>query len=320
MKDIKSRFLKFVKSKKINIFALFLLLSFTILVLNKLSRTFSNTITFSVETINLPETYVILNDSSQKLNITLKTYGFKFLRYYISKPDLILDYNDKLHLTDSSFVWSSHRSYSKINEQFDKDIEIVSVLPDTLLFKYDQNATKDVPVVLEENIKFSPGFDVLHAFSITPDTVHIVGPEKIVNSITSIKTKSLELEDVHLDIDQNIRLELPKENKLIKFSHHKVRLKAKVEKFTEGTFNIPVTMINVPSNLSLKFYPKSVSVSFYTNLSGFNKVQAKDFKVECDYNKHVDNQSYLVPELIAQPEAVKSAKIIHQKVEFIISE
>ncbi|WP_299782537.1 YbbR-like domain-containing protein [uncultured Formosa sp.] len=320
MKDIKSRFLKFVKSKKINIFTLFLLLSFTILVLNKLSRTFTNTITFSVKTINLPETYVVLNDSNQKLNITFKTYGFKFLRYYISKPDLILDYNDKLHLTDSSFAWSSHRSYSKINEQFDKDIDIVSVLPDTLVFKYDENATKDVPVVLQKNIKFSPGFDVLNGVSMTPDTVHIVGPEKIVNNIKSIKTLPLELEDVHLDIDQKIGLELPKANKLITFSHNKVHLSAKVEKFTEGTFNIPVTIKNVPPNLSLKFYPKSVSVSFYTNLSGFNQVQAKDFKVECDYEKHVDNQSYLVPELVAQPEAVKSAKIIHQKVEFIISE
>ncbi|PNW25849.1 CdaR family protein [Formosa algae] len=320
MKDIKSRFLKFVKSKKINVFALFLLLSFTILVLNKLSSTYTNTITFPVETVNLPETYVILNDSNQVLNVTLKTYGFKFLRYYIFKPKLTLDYKDNLKHTDSTFSWSSRRSYSKINDQFDKDIELVSLLPDSLQFKYDENATKDVPVILQEHIKFSPGFDVLENYTITPDTVHIIGPEKQVSAIQFIKTLPLELEDVHLDINQKIGLDLPKESKLITFSHNKVHLNAKVEKFTEGTFNIPVTIKNVPANLALKYYPKSVSVSYYTTLSGFNEVSAKDFKVECDYEKHVDNQSYLVPELVKQPKNVKSAKIIQQKIEYIISE
>ncbi|QDO95594.1 YbbR-like domain-containing protein [Formosa sediminum] len=320
MKDLKSRLLKFVKSKKINIFTLFLLLSFTILVLNKLSRTYINTITFPVETVNLPETYVILNDSNQALNVTLKTYGFKLLRYYISKPKLILDYKDKLQLTDSTYLWSSHRSYSKINAQFDKDIEVVNLSPDTLYFNYDQNATKDVPVVLQENIKFSPGFDVLEGFKVVPDSVHIVGPEKLLKAITAIKTVPLELEDVHLDLNQNISLDLPNSDHLITFSHHKVHLEAKVEKFTEGTFNIPVTLKNVPQNVVLKYYPKSVSVSYYTTLSGFNEVQAKDFKVECDYSERVANQSFLVPKLVKQPEKVKSAKIIHPKVEYIISE
>ena len=320
MKEIQTRFLKFVRSKKINIFALFLALSFTILILNKLSRTFTNTITFSVNTVNLPETYVILNDSSQKLNVTFKTYGFKFLRYYLSKPKLTLDYDYKTDLTDSTFTWSKQRSFSKINEQFDKDVELISISPDILVFKYDENTTKDIPVVLQERIQFSPGYDVLDGFIITPDTVHIIGPEKLVNSINEIKTIPLELKDIHLNIDQKLELELPKDNGYIQFSHKSVRLKAKVEKFTEGTFNIPVTLKNSPKNVTLKYYPKSVSVSYYTNLSGFNAVLEKDFKVECDYAKRVENQSYLVPELVAQPKTVKSAKIIQQKVEFIISE
>ncbi|CDF80074.1 conserved hypothetical protein [Formosa agariphila KMM 3901] len=320
MKDIKSRFLEFVRSKKINIFALFLALSFTILILNKLSRTITNTIPISVNIVNLPETYVVLNDSNQKLNVTLKTYGFKFLRYYLSNPKLTLDYNDKLNLTDSTFKWSQQRSYSKINDQFDKDVEVISISPDSLLFKYDENTTRDVPIKFQKNIQFSPGYDVLEGFTITPDSIHIIGPEKTVNALKFIKTKSLELTNVHLDINQYLELELPENSQHLQFSHKSVRLTAKVEKFTEGTFNIPVTIKNVPKNLSLKYYPKSVSVSYYTNLSGFKDVVAQDFKVECDYNKHLENQSYLVPELVAQPESVKSAKIIQQKIEFIISE
>lgn len=320
MKDLKQRFLKFVKSKKINVFTLFLLLSFTILILNKLSRTITNTIPFSVQPINLPETYVILNDSSPKLHITLKTYGFKFLKYYLKTPKLRLDYDNHDDINDSTLVWDKSSSFSAINAQFDKDVELISIAPDTIKFYYDVNDSKDVPVVLQNKITFSPGFDVLKGYIVTPDTVHIVGPEKQVSKIKHIKTEPLELQNVHLNIDTALNLELPEGSEEIRFSHKKVKLKAKVEKFTEGAFNIPVSVINVPKNITLKYYPKSVTVLYYTNLSNFKSVQAKDFKVECDYQKQIENQSYLVPEIVKMPEHIKSAKIKQQNIEFIISE
>lgn len=320
IKDLKARFLKFVKSKKINVFALFLILSFTILILNKLSRTITNTIPFSVHLKNLPETYVILNDSTPRLKITLKTYGFKFLKYYLRTPKLTLDYNNHDDLNDSTLVWNKQAYFSVINSQFDKDVELITVAPDSIMFTYDVNDARDVPVLLDEKITFSPGFDIQEAYTITPDTIHIVGPEKAVSKIKSIKTEFLELEDVHTNIDQFLNLKLPEANENISFSHKKVHLKVNVDKFTEGSFNIPITITNVPNNISLKYYPKSVTVLYYTSLSNFNSISAKDFKVVCDYEKHVENQSYLVPEIIKAPEQIKSAKTKQQKVEFIISE
>ncbi|MGJ5642081.1 YbbR-like domain-containing protein [Formosa sp. S-31] len=320
IKELKSKFLKFVKSKKINVFTLFLLLSFTILILNKLSRTITNTIPFTVKLTNLPETYVILNDSSPKLNITLKTYGFKFLKYYLTNPKLVLDYNNHDDLNDSTLVWNKRSSFSNISRQFDKEVELISILPDTIRFYYDVNDTRKIPVILQKNITFSAGYDVLDGFKITPDTITIIGPEKSVSSLKQIKTVPLELQDVHFDLNQSLDLEFPEDSELLQFSSKKVKLKAQVDKFTEGSFNIPVTVTNVPKNITLKYYPKTVTVLYYTSLKNFKAISAKDFKVECDYNKHKENQSYMVPEIVKAPENIKGSKIKQQKIEFIISE
>ena len=87
MKKIKADILASFKNKRINVFILFLLSAFVILLFTKLSKEYTNTISFEVEKLNLPQENVILNDSIN-LNITLKTHGFKWLKYYVSKPKI----------------------------------------------------------------------------------------------------------------------------------------------------------------------------------------------------------------------------------------
>ena len=99
-----------------------------------------------------------------------------------------------------------------------------------------------------------------------------------------------------------------------------VLLKAKVEKFTEGTLKIPVAIINVPDKMKLKFFPKEVNVSYYVSLSDFNSITKKDFEVVCDYDKISKNQYLMIPELVKSPEHVKNVKINQQRIEFIIVE
>ena len=91
IKSIKSQILASIKNKRINVFLLFLLSSFVILLFTKLSKEYTNTIAFEIEKINVPQEYVILNDSV-KLNITLKTHGFRWLTYYMSQPKIKVDF------------------------------------------------------------------------------------------------------------------------------------------------------------------------------------------------------------------------------------
>ncbi|WP_418604350.1 YbbR-like domain-containing protein [Hwangdonia sp.] len=320
IKKIKSDIKTSIKTRKINVFFLFLFFAFIILILTKLSKEYTNTVVFNIDKINVPQENIILNDSSAKLNITLKTHGFKWLTYYFNKPKIAIDFVKDVDKIDSTFVWSKSKAYLLASTQFGKQVELLNISPDTLRFRFDVNLVKKVPVILNDDINFSQGFDVSKPFKITPDSIKVIGPNVLVSQVHSVETEPIKLNDVKSDVNKVIQLQLPKNSKDLTFSDKTVSLTATVEKFTEGTLKLPINIKNIPNNKTINYFPKTVNVTYYTSLNNFKTISAKDFRVECDFSKTTGNQSFLLPELTKFPETVKRAKINQQHIEFIIIE
>jgi hypothetical protein len=93
-----------------------------------------------------------------------------------------------------------------------------------------------------------------------------------------------------------------------------------VEKFTEGHLKVPVEVINIPDSIRIKYFPKIVTVSYYTSLTNYKSVKTTDFKIECDFNEIRNNQSYLLPKIVKVPAEVRNVKINLKQIEFIITE
>ena len=150
-----------------------------------------------------------------------------------------------------------------------------------------------------------------------PDSITVVGPNILVSKITVLEAEHVVLSDVRADVLETVNLKLPKNTSDIIFSSEQIMLKGHVEKFTEGMHKIPFSVINIPNNITLKYFPKVVSISYYVSLRNFDSISANDFKVVCDFNKTNESQSFLIPELIKFPEAVKNVRIGQQRIEFI---
>lgn len=319
-RKLKSKIESFIKSKKINIFLLFLTLSFIILVLTKLSKNYTNTITFTINKVNIPEEHIVLSDTNQKLNITIKTYGFKLLKYYFKKPSITIDFLNDVDKKDAVYTWEKSKGYSKLHSQFDKNIELVNITPSVLSFRYDVNAIKMVPVNLNSTIKFSPGYDLLGDYLLQPDSIQLIGPKMLVSGIEFMETDTIIFNQIKSDILKTVSLKLPENSEDIKFSNTNVLVTGTVVKYTEGVLNIPVMVKNIPESIKIKYFPKVVGVTFYTSLSDFNSITTKDFKVECDFSTITSDNSFLSPEIIQKPEAVKNVRIKQKRIEFIITE
>lgn len=316
---LKSKIRSSFKSKKINVFLLFLLFSLVVLIFLKLSSTYTKTIRFQVNRLNVPENYVILNEQGQALNLSLRTSGFNLLKYYYKNPQIDMDFNKGMTLKDSAYYWVKNKGFSAVNEQFAKDVEIMSITPDTLRFRFDVNAVKKVPIESHVKLNFQPGYDLLNDLKLSPDSIKVIGPEILVSKIKTIKTDSLVINNIHANVDKEVGLKLPenKEQNMV-FSHSKVVVTAEVEKFTEGHLKLPVNVINVPNDINLKYFPRKISVTYATSLSHFNAIKPSDFKITCDFNKVAEGTNYLVPEIVQKPDQVRHVKVSKQPIEFII--
>ena len=163
------------------------------------------------------------------------------------------------------------------------------------------------------------GYDSLEGFELIPDSVKLIGSESEIAKIDYIVTRDIVLNDIKEDLNTSINLELSNASERLKLSEETVRLKAKIEKFTEGTFEIPVTILNKPDNVELNYFPKLIKVSYYLSLKDFKLVKPHDFKIECDYNDIVDLKvSFFTPKLLVNSNSVKSAELKQNKVDYII--
>lgn len=316
---MKSNLISFFKSKRVNVFLLFFSLALLFSVLTKLSSDYTRTLTYKLKPINVPEDKVIIADSLHKLNITVETYGFKYISYYFSDAELEVDFNN-LDKDKSAYVWIERSQLSSIVDQIDSKIKIKAINPDTLYFKYDTNFTKKVPVVLVEDLKFLSGFDITHKFNISPDSVKIIGPKLVLDTINSIQTKPLILENVNKSISQVVDFDLPDSYSGLKLSTEVANVTAEVEKFTEGSIDVPIKIINIPEGVSVNHYPKAISVLFYTSLSNYKTISESDFIIQCDFNEVNESNSFLTPRIVNQPELIKNVRLRTNKVEFILAQ
>ncbi len=313
----KNNIASYLKSKKVNVFLLFLVLALLFSVLTKLSEDYTQTIAFNIETINIPEDKVIVRDSSHVIQITLTTYGFRLMKYYMTKPSIKVDFQN-LDKNATHYFWAQKREFPNVVSQFDPNIKIEGVNPDTILFRYDVNNIKKVPVVLDADINYSPGFDMIEDYKLAPDSIKVIGPKVLTDSITQVFTKLLKLNDINANIMASVQLQLPEDLEEVKFSQDQVVVTAKVEKFTEGSIVVPVNIINIPDDVKIKFYPKTVSVLYYTSLTNFKTISSSSFIIECDYNELKAQDTYLIPKITQYPERVKNVRLNENRIEFIL--
>ena len=310
--------LKLVQEKRLNVFVLFLFLSFLISLLVKLSNNYTQTLNFEFSPTGLKSNEVIISEVPKSINVTISGRGFELLKYYIEKPVIEVDFS-QLRKNNTQYVWSESEQLDKIINHFDSKIVVKSINPDTVVFPFDSQFIKKVPVMVIVNPTFAVGFDLIDDFRSSPDSITVTGPESMLKIINSVSTKKIELNEINSAVDFPVELNISPSLSQLNFSHQSVSVVANVGKFTEGMVNVPVTIVNVPEDLIINFFPKEISVVFYSSLEAYANINEADFTVECDFNLLTADNNYLNPVLVKQPLDVKTAQLKITQLEFIIT-
>ncbi|MEO2127795.1 MAG: YbbR-like domain-containing protein, partial [Christiangramia sp.] len=90
------------------------------------------------------------------------------------------------------------------------------------------------------------------------------------------------------------------------------------EKFTEGSVEIPVEVINIPNGLNLAYFPKSVVVYYQVNLKRFDKINRSDFRVVCDYSEINEGDDFMVAKVVEKPELITNLRLNERRIQFVI--
>ncbi len=307
-----------VNKKRLRVFLLFLLLSLIFWMLIKLSKNYISDVEINLAYTDIPQNKLLQNIPDQKINLTVKTIGFKLLSYGLKTRTLNYSLNDIEHKKKSDLYFSLTKS--KINflqAQLSAETTVLKVKPDTLFFDLGVKKSKKVKVISHVNLEFKPGFNLTKEKVFTPSNITISGPKKAIDSIDEVHTEILEMKDVFEPFERKIKLINP--SKSISLSTEEITVKGKVEKITQGTFILPYRIINLPKKYLISTYPKEVKVVFQVALNDYNNISENSFKIQCDYKHSEDNNlEYLIPKIVEKPDVLFDVKVIPNKIDYLI--
>lgn len=306
-----------IKKGKPKMFLLFLFVTTFIWFISKFSREFTSNLEAEIHYVNAPLGVIVSENNYDLVTFDFTTSGFYFLYYKINKPIIAIDLLKYTKEGISSFIISNSELKRIITSQLKNDILVNNVSIEKMEVFLDKLKTKKVKVSLLENIVFKNGFNSIGQYKISPDSILISGPTQYLDTLTEIKTELLELANVNENIAAIVNLNKSNDTS-ISFSQETVKLDIFVKEFTQKSLLVPVVVNNLPSNLSIRLVPENVTIRFDVTMEDYNKITAIDFLLMCDFDKKNDQENFMIPHLMKQPESIINLEIQENKINYLI--
>ena len=307
-----------LKKRKVKLFLIFLFFSFLAWFINNLSRTFVSTASFNLEYVGTPKNLLLASPPKSSVNVRLRAVGFQFVGFGIRKKSIQIDLSE-VKKKDSIYYIAPSVYKKQIERQLSGDMTLLDVDNDTIFVDFTKVVTKTVPVLPRINLSLAKNYEIEDSLSIEPRMVKITGPKSQIDSIRNVRTSFFELLDVDEDFSVKRTLVKPRELDKTIFDPVSVTISAKVYRFSEKVYNVPVTILNVPNDVKVRMFPDVIKVVCQAKLEQLKEIDADDFLITADYAQVTGSSQNIIPvNLSKKPKGISNAILSTQEIEFIL--
>jgi len=301
------------------VFFICLLLATTFWFLIKLSDVYSVSYTLNVHYTHIPKGKLITSLKDSTLTIHFKSDGYNLIDLLIHRQlkDLQVDLSkcDVRRTSRNEYTVLTASLRENIAQELgvnDRDLEFSRP---RLNFYMEQLKKISLNVTPRMHLKFKSQYE-LYGYRILPAKVTVYGPERILDTLKHLYTRSFSLED--LSGKQIVKTTvLNPDPKLLKLYPEHVKIQLDVEKYTERTLQVPVDVSGIHPRL--RTFPLEVTVYFNVFIRDYEKIHARQFRVVPNL-KNIDLHQVkkLRLELVSAPKQVSNVRLNPAEVEFII--
>ncbi|WP_299440525.1 YbbR-like domain-containing protein [uncultured Aquimarina sp.] len=307
-----------LKRNNVKTFLFFLTLTSLLWLFTQFSKNYTKEIEVDIQYTNIPEDRILHDDSDQTLKLILNGNGFRLINHTWSKPQLQFDMANALETATSDYYFYIDKPNESLKGKLNFKGRILSVQKDTLKVKLDINLEKKIPIRISKELQYAPGYGSDKGVVLSPDSITISGPKRIIDTINYVATENLKLEGLNTDYKTTLPVKIDSLPPRIEVVPKEVTAIIAVSKFTEGSQEIPITLMNIPEGKEIKIFPKEVRVVYRVGLDKYNEISLRDFKVVADYNKVSEDSSFLILELIDMPTSIHDVRLQDKQVQFVI--
>ncbi len=296
----------------------FLTFTSVLWLLIQFSKNYTQEVEVGIRYTNLPQGKIFNEESDQTLRMTLNGNGFRLMSHNWNKPILEFNVEDAASNKEYQYFFQINKDSKILKDKLDFKGRILTVQKDSIRLKLDLNLEKKVPVIAKQDIKYAVGYGSDKGLVLTPDSIVVSGPSRVIDTIIDIHTEPLIIEGINQDYTSELNINTQELPTSITAIPPKVVANILVSKFTEGNQKIPITLYNVPEGVEIKIFPKEISVVYRVGLDRYNEISQRDFIVVADYAKASEESAFLTLELVSLPEAIHDVRLQEKQVQFVV--
>lgn len=299
------------------VFLVFLVISIGFWFLQALKEPTTTTLEYKVHITNVPKGVVFTSDVPETVSISVTGRGWSILQYLSQheNKEINIDFSElnqsRSRITLDANVWRRH-----LTKELGNALKFNSSIPSTAVVYFSYGQTKRVPVVFNGKVTTEMQH-VLGDIILKPDSVDVVAPTYLLDSIQSVQTSYQSYLSIEDTIHKKIRLQALTGVKILPDS---INVTVCVDLFTEKTIEVPIYCENIPNNKVLRTFPSKANITFHVSATHFNSVKANDFIVVVDYNDVTSGEATCKLQLRAKPKNVSHVRVSPVEVEYLIEQ
>ena len=299
-----------------NSFFFFLFFAVVIWIFVQFSKQYNEIIDIPVSYVNIPPDKLISSENPTSLKLQMEENGFKIAWFSIFPPTLKIDVSKTVQ-ENERLLYFFDENRKEILSQLNIDFEDSKFVKDVLVISFQQKKEKKLPVVSRIEVEFAAGYSATDTLRLKPDSVRVSGPDALLDTLTRLYTEKIELKKVKEDVSGDVQIDTTGYKGLTVYKPV-LGYSINVEKFTEGSVQVPIELINVPNDLNVVIFPKETRLFYKVTLEDYNKVSASDFRVVADFSKLQEKQDFLVPQVVQKPGFTSNVRVNEKRIQFII--
>lgn len=303
-------------NRNLLVFLIFLVVSIAFWFLQSLQEDTEVNITYNLQVDDVPRDIIFTTDLPATVSATFVGKGWDafYYKYLLNEPHVLaVKFKDISTPSGHIVIDANHmrRSLAKVS---DKDLKFSSVTPNKIEAYYSKGRHKRVPVALGGRIILAGG-RYLCGTSITPDSVDIFAPDRILDSVRLVQTKSLPPTALEDSLTTKLALQVPRGAKL---SQDSVKVQLNIDIFTDKTLKVPIYCDNVPKNKIIRLFPLKADVTFLVSATHYGDITPDDFIIVVDYEETRSNPKRCKLHVSQKPSEVRNLRLSPEYVEYVI--
>ena len=303
--------------KKILTFSFFLILSSIFWFAAIFNQTFENTYRIPLRYVDVPDSIVFDNPLPNQISVKVEETGANLFVHYFRRgsDSLLINIRQNIQTHSSPIILDSDME-QMVRKMFLSNTRIVNIDPKTISLTNVPLEQKDLTVINDVYVELPIGHIISGDMEVLPKFVTAYGSRQKLDSLDYVYTANDSLYNITGDKTVSVKI---RPIRGIKFHPEVVQLSIPVDEYTSKTVVVPVKCINLPPDLSIRFFPSTVSVTFFIGLKKYDNITADSFNIMVDYNDIKDLTSTTIPVRILDSPIVAQSLKPHE-IEFILEQ